>query len=265
MRPYVHTFTLGLVSMCLANCGNHVWDQFREDFHSSYPLSAGARLEVENPNGPVDIWGWDQNNVDVSGTKYASSPDRLKQIKIDVIPATGSLSIRTIRPGAPWENTGVHYVLRVPRGVKLDRVFTSNGSIQVNDIDAGANLRTSNGPVRVFASKGAIEVSTSNGPVRVTDASGPATLRTHNGPIELTLDSVHEVLASTSNGPITLRIPSDAGATLHARTTIGPIHSDFDLSAEDRISRNHLDGTIGPGGPLLDLSTSNGPIRVLQR
>jgi DUF4097 and DUF4098 domain-containing protein YvlB len=160
---------------------------------------------------------------------------------------------------------GVHYVIRVPHGVALSRVVNSNGPIHVDDVDAGANLRTSNGPVRVVGSKGTLEVSTSNGSVDIADASGPAVLRTSNGPIELALDSLDEVRARTANGPITLRIPSGAGATLRARTTRGPISSDFDFTTEDRISKNYLEATLGQGGPLLDLSTSKGPIRVLRR
>ena len=73
------------------------------------------------------------------------------------------------------------------------------------------------------------------------------------------------VASSTSNGPITLRIPSGTGATVRASTSNGRIRSDFDVKTDDEASRHHLAGTIGPGGPLLDLSTTNGPIRVLRR
>jgi hypothetical protein len=268
MRLGIGAFTLGVVTLLLAGCGDvdfGPWNQVQEDFHYSYPLSAGGRIEIQNQNGEVDISGWDQNNVDISGTKYASSPDRLKEIRVDVSPAPALVSIRTMRPEPSWGNMRVRYVIRVPHGVELARVTTSNGPIHVNSIDAPAHLRTSNGPVRVVGVKGAIDVQTSNGPVNITDAAGPATLRTSNGPIELSMDSIADVRASTSNGPITLRIPSSAGAALRARTSNGPIDTDFDLRNEDRISKHNISGTIGSGGPMLDLSTSNGAIRVLRR
>jgi DUF4097 and DUF4098 domain-containing protein YvlB len=267
MRRAVHFLALGFVSFGLTGCGDVVldgWNQFHEDFHYAYPLAANGRVEVENRNGPIEISGWDQNKIDISGTRYASSPDLLKEIRIEVTPATDSISVRTVRPDFSWGNQAVRYVIHVPHGVELARVVSSNGPIHVDDVDAGVSLRTSNGPVRVDDSKGGIDVTTSNGPVNIRGAAGPVMLRTSNGPIELTLDSVAEVRAKTSNGPITLRIPSGAGAILHARTTRGRIRSDFELSAERRISSNDLEGTIGRGGPLLDLSTSNGPIRILQ-
>ena len=152
--------------------------------------------------------------MDISGTKYREHrTERLEDIWVDVKATSGSIAIRTVRPDSFWERGSVRYVIRVPRGVELTRVETSNGPIDVDGTDASAHLHTSNGPVRVTDLRGEIEVETSNGPVHVADASGPAKLRTSNGPIDLIESySVHEVRARTSNGPITLRIPSDAGA-----------------------------------------------------
>jgi hypothetical protein len=43
--------------------------RYKEDFHFSYPLAEGGRIELENFNGSVEISGWDQNTVDIDGTK----------------------------------------------------------------------------------------------------------------------------------------------------------------------------------------------------
>ena len=266
MRRAIALFGLGVGTLAVAGCAAVFgdWYQAEETFHYQYPISAGGTLELENRDGPVEISGWDRNEVDISGTKYASTTERLKDIRVDVKATSGSVSIRTVRPDSLWERGSVRYIIRVPRGVELTRVETSNGPIDVEGTDASAHLHTSNGPVRVTDVSGEIEVETSNGPVRVANASGPAKLRTSNGPIDLMEDSVHEVHARTSNGPITLRIPSDAGAVLRAHTSNGSVHSDFDIRTGDPDS-NDVAGTIGRGGPVLDLSTSNGPIQLLKR
>ena len=258
--------TLGIASLLLTGCDDIYggWNQAQEDFHYSYPLKAGGRLEVQNQNGPVEISGWDQSTVDISGTKYAPDTIALREVKIDIVPTASAVSVRTMRSDIGWQHGSVRYVIRVPRGVELDRIATSNGPIKVDDVAAPAHLHTSNGPVRATGMKGSIEVETSNGPVNITDAAGPATIRTSNGPIELSLDSIGQVRATTSNGPITLRIPSGANAELRANTSHGPITTDFNLLTSD-LDRHHVEGRIGGGGPLLDLSTSNGPIRVLRR
>src|SRR5207249_442335 len=72
------SFILG--ALLLAGCEDWVEagsaDRYKEDFHFSYPLSANGRVEVESFNGSVEISGWDQNTIDISGTKYANTPER---------------------------------------------------------------------------------------------------------------------------------------------------------------------------------------------
>ena len=76
------------------------------------------------------------------------------------------------------------------------------------------------------------------------------------------VDGVH---ASTSNSSITVRMPSSANATLRAHTSNSSIHSDFDVNVHSgMISKHRLEGNIGSGGPLLDLGTSNGGIKILR-
>jgi hypothetical protein len=134
------------------------WNSVQEDFHYSYPLKAGGRLEVENQNGPIDISGWDQNTVDISGTKYASSQERLKELRVEVSPSSNAVTIRTIRADSHWGSGGVRYTIRVPRRTELSRIVSSNGPIHVESIDGAALLRTSNGPVRGVGVTGSLEV-----------------------------------------------------------------------------------------------------------
>jgi DUF4097 and DUF4098 domain-containing protein YvlB len=276
--------------------------RYKEDFHFSYPLAEGGRIELENFNGSVEISGWDQNTVDIDGTKYASTENRLREMKIDVRPSAGSVMIRTVPPIDRHGNAGARYIVRVPRHAELANIVTSNGPIRVTDMDGAAHLRTSNGGVRLSDIHGLVDARTSNGGVELDNVVGDATLHTTNGSIhadvkkgrfeattsngsitarlmepdqspvrlessnghiDLTMDAPREVHASTSNSSITVHMPPAVGATVHAHTTNASISSDFDVSVHGgRLSRHQMDGTIGAGGPLLDLSTSNGAIRL---
>lgn len=255
-------------SLFLAGCDevlDGAWNRVQEDFHYSYPLNPGGKIEVENQNGGIDISGWDQNTVEISGTKYASSPDRLKDLRVEISHTQDLVAIRTIPPVEHWGNSGVRYSIRVPRRTELARIASSNGGLHVDSIDAAARLHTSNGGIRGNGITGSLDIETSNGRIELTDLSGPVTARTSNGAVDLTLDAVREVRASTSNGAITLRFPATLAASLRAHTTNGAIHSDFDVTTHGLISKHSLEGAIGAGGPLLDLSTSNGSIRLLRR
>lgn len=300
--PLLAIFLAGCDDFDLGNIGSS--DRYREDFHYSYPLSAGGSLRLENFNGSVEISGWDKNTVDIDGTKYANTEYRLREMKIDIVPSSSSINVRTLPPIDHRGNSGARYTIHVPRKTELSSIVSSNGKITVESIEGASHLRTSNGSVHASSLVGPLEVQTSNGTVEVRDIVGDTTLRSSNGTIradvrkgrfgattsngsitvrlmeadsnpvrlessnghiELTMDAVREVKASTSNSSITVRLPGSANATLDAHTSNSSITCDFDVSVHGgMISKHRLEGTIGKGGPMLDLGTSNGSIKLLR-
>jgi len=258
---------------------------YEKEFHQYYPLKSGGRLSLENYNGSVEIRGWDQERVEIDGVQYGASVRLRDAIQTDVVANGDSVRIRTLRPMEFRGSTGVKYVLKVPRRVNLDRVVTTNGSLKLDDLEGIFRVRTSNGAVRASRLRGDLEVQTSNGPVEVSDLEGPAIIRTTNsriearlhkpephspirlsttnGGIHLTMDAFdhNDVRANTSNGGITLKLPAQAGARVHAQTSHSSIQSDFDLNSD---GKNRLEGTIGGGGTTIDLTTTNGTIKLLK-
>jgi DUF4097 and DUF4098 domain-containing protein YvlB len=91
-------------------------------------------------------------------------------------------------------------------------------------------------------------------------------LETSNGPIELTMDAVNqnEIHASTSNGAITVHLPSGIGANLTAHASNSSISTEFDVATQGTLEKHRLEGKIGAGGPEIELTTSNGSIRLMK-
>jgi hypothetical protein len=147
---------------------------------------------------------------------------------------------------------------------------TTNGGIEIEDLDGPATIHTTNGRVTADGIRGALQASTSNGSIHARlvkpEPHRPVKLQTTNGGIDLTMDSLadNEVRASTSNGGITVKLPSMASARIHARTSHSSIHTDFDVRRDDGNGKNHLDGVIGSGGPTVELTSTNGSIRLLK-
>ncbi len=309
MKPFLFPAVLA-ISLLLSGCdieefGNS--DRFQTNFHYNYPLQPGGRINIENFNGSVEITGWDQNTVDISGVKYAATEAMRDAIKIDVTPSADSIYIRTIRPSDRLGNMGARYVLKVPRKVQLERIGNTNGAVRASDIQGAAHLRTTNGEIHVARFEGGLDATTTNGSIDVEDVNGgvnlhtsngrvradairggpfeavtsnggislhlpaspsgsPLKLTTSNGSIDLTLDSVptSDIRASSTNGPITLHLPAATSARVRAVTTNSSITTDFTTSMQGEVTKHHLEGTIGQGGPLLDISTSNGNVRLLK-
>jgi hypothetical protein len=278
------------------------FERYHEDFHYSYPLKTGGRLAVDSFNGSVEVSVWDQETVDISGTKYARTQEETSDLKIEVDHSSDSVSIRAVRPSMMRGNYGAKFAIKVPHGVVLDHLTTSNGAIRTSDGVGPARLKTSNGHVEVFRLKGALNADTSNGPVELQDIDGPVEVHSSNGHIraegirgalEATTSnsSIHAVLervdgavkaqssnggidltlppgaqsavrAHTSNSGITLHLPGEVNARLSAQTSNASISTDFEMHMRGEISKHHIEGSIGSSGPLIDLSTSNGPIRI---
>lgn len=311
LRTTLQVLATVAVMLPMAACDD--WDmgdfgRAKEDFHYNFKLQPGGRLTVENANGTVEISTWEKNEVEVTGTKYASSQDRLNEIKIETHNDSGSVSLRTVMPQSSWMrggNMGARYAIRVPRQITLDRITSSNGGIRVDDVEGRSTLRTSNGAIRIGRLKGELEAQTSNGTIELQDVQARATLRTSNGAIrgdirkgsveaattngsihldlkemdasrtlrfetsngsiEVGLDAARDIRAHTSNSSITMHLPTSVNARVKAHTSNSSIQSDFDVSVRGggTIGKHDLEGTIGSGGPLIDLSTSNGGIKIL--
>jgi hypothetical protein len=275
------------------------------DFHFSFPMKPGGTLSVESFNGGVEISAWDQENIDISGTKYAPTSDQADALKVDVDHTPNAVSVRAERQYDWHGNHGVRFVIKVPRNTVLDRIVTSNGSIHVSDASGPARLKSSNGGIRVenlhgsidaqtsnsgidldgitgdviaHSSngrihaeniRGALEADTSNGGVTAILESADRTVRveTRNGSIDLTLPAgfTGGVRAHTNNNGITLRMADPVNARVTARTSNSGVSSDFEARMRGELRKNEIDGEIGSGGMLIDLSTSNGPIRLLRK
>jgi Putative adhesin len=147
---------------------------------------------------------------------------------------------------------------------------TSNGGIDIDDLDGPANVRTSNGRVTAEGVRGSLQIATSNGSIHASvvkpEPHRPIKLQTSNGGIDLSMDSLadNEIRASTSNSGITVKLPSMAAAHIHAHTSHSSIHTDFEMKREEGDGKNSLDGIIGSGGPMVELTSSNGSIRLLK-
>jgi hypothetical protein len=291
------------LTSCIVGVGD--WERYSKDFHSSYPLKAGGRLSVETFNGTVDISGWDQDTVDISGTKYGPSQDEADNLRVDIDNTPDSISVRVPRPTERRNNQGARLTIKIPRNAQIDRIVTSNSSIHTEDGAGPTHLRTSNGSIRVMDLHGELQAETSNSAIELEGVDGNVRAHTSNGHIrservngsvdldtsnsavtvdvartdkEVRIDTSNSsvelelprnfssgIHIQTNNGAITLHMAEGANARVSARTSNSSIDADFEVRARGELSRNRLEGEIGNGGPLIELTTSNGSIHLLKK
>ena len=233
-------------------------EEFREEFHQTYPLSATGRVGLENINGGVQIKVWDRAAVQVDATKKAWRKERLAEARIEVNSTEDNLRIKTEYPD--WNQTfhggndrydnpaTVEYILTVPRKAALESIELINGAIDIEGAEGSVKASSINGPVNARGLLGDVRLSTINGPLKA---------------IFTQLDEARPISLGSVNGPVVLIIPSDANASVRAGTVHGGISNDFGLKVKHGEYVGHnLNGQLGNGGPRIKLENVNGPIDI---
>ncbi len=204
-----------------------------------------------------------------SGARYVIRVPR--KVLLDAITTTnGGIRVQDVTGNSRFRSSNGS--IRVHDLIGEIEAHTTNGSIEAMNLDGNARLETSNGSIKAESSHGSMEATTSNGSINIelTDpaVNWPVKLHSTNGHIEARLksDKLPDVRAETSNSSVSIRIPANANARLRAHTSHASITSDFDLAhGGNSRSNTDLEGNIGSGGgPLIELSSTNGSIKILK-
>lgn len=241
-----------LAAMVLLAAGAAFAGDYTEIFDQTYPADPGVTVGLENINGDLTIEVWDQPEVRVYAVKKASSPERLDALEINVSDSARGVFVDTHYPNSRdlsemdrHGHSEVEYTLTVPRFAVIEDVDLINGDLLIDGVEGGIDADTINGAIVVRRAAGEIELETVNGRIEV--ALGPVVsddvdLNSVNGTIEVFTTGSAEIRAETVNG----RISNDFGIEVKKGKYVG----------------SSMGGSIGGGGPVIEMETVNGSIRL---
>lgn len=238
-----------------------------EEFHETYRVAAGTQIQVDNVNGDIKISKWTEDYVDVYAKKKTNHGEgELAKADIEVVvDDMMKISTKYLEKNV---RVSVNYAIRVPEGVVVQEVKTSNGEIELNRTQGDAEVMTSNGEIDLNDVKGTVSARTSNGEIDIRGTTAVLEAHTSNGEVYVEIHSIPEdgTSISSSNGSIHVYISNDLNADLRAATSMGTV-SMKGVTLRSRLNAGSevstlLVGEIGEGGRLIDVSTSNGEIRL---
>jgi DUF4097 and DUF4098 domain-containing protein YvlB len=244
-----------LCALVFATQGHASQGRLTEEFHHTYPLAAGGRIDLDNINGAVHITAWDQNEVKVDAVKSANTKERLDEAEIEVDAGNDYVSIRTryhnhelTWNSGSWNNpASVEYTLMVPRNARLDEIKLVNSALDITGVAGEVWASCVNGQLIAKGLQGRAKLSTVNGRMQAEFD------RLSNSSIELT----------SVNGTLELTLPSDSNAEIEASTVNGGIHNDLGIHVvHHRWVGHDMHAELGSGGPHIRLSNVNGRIDV---
>lgn len=260
------------------------------------PAQRGARLEVDNFAGEVNVKAWDRDEVRVQ----AGHSDR-EQIEVTQGPQVISVSAESdfgptrsidFQITVPrWMRVGVSgtYIDVVVEGTEADiTAETVRGTVIVKGGSGVIELKSVEGEVSLERARGKLSVSSVNEAIRVADSTGDITAETVNGGVTLERLSASTVDAATvngdilfsgaigpagrysmntHNGDITVTLPANVNVTVTARTYNGSFGSAFAARAVEsggstKRQNKRMEVTLGTGGARMDLESFGGEILV---
>jgi hypothetical protein len=230
-------------------------EEATETITRSYPLTAGGTLDISTVNGRIEVTAGTKPTIEVTAIKVARAATKegaealLKKFALQEDVSANLVKLRVDRGSSNGPNlhgwrtsSEIRYKVQVPATTKLV-LETTNGQIEVVNVAAGASLETVNGRISARGLGGQIEASTVNGGVDLGLASVTA-----------------DVKVATTNGGVTVRLPSDAKALLSGRTVNGGLNVDGLQVDEIERSRRRFEGRLNGGGSRIQAETTNGGI-----
>jgi hypothetical protein len=229
-------------------------DYYRACDVREYTMPAGPLTVDAGRNGGIRVAGGDGNQIRVQAvvTAHARNEADAKQLASEVQVQAGGGKVSATGPSTSnREWWSVSYRITVPRQ---------------NDLD----LTATNGGLSIEGVSGTIRFDTTNGGVRLADLGGDVRGETRNGGLNVTLGGDRwegsGLDVETSNGGVTLAIPSNYNADLTTRTENGGFRIDFPITVQGELSpRRGFSTTLGSGGPPISVRTTNGALRIGRR
>lgn len=219
-------------------------------------------VEIVNVSGSIEISGWDQPLVDVSGT----IGDKVERVDVTGSTGTGSgnhTTVRVVLPsGSSWSgDSSAHLKIKVPHASTLD-VSLVSADLAVSAIDGSQKLQTISGSISGSAG-GNLQVNTVSGDVRmsthddhamqiksisgdinVSGADGDVQVKTVSGDAELALGSLSNARIESVSGDVQVSSTLAPVGQFEASSISGDLRVRFSAQPDADIDVQSFSGTI---------------------
>jgi hypothetical protein len=225
---------------------------FCETRDFSLPALKGLVVDGKE-NGGISVIGWDRAEIKVLAMvqSQAESEGEAADIARGVAIAVNNGDIRATGPtrNGRHESWSVSYEIYVPRTTDL-ALTASNGGVSVEGVSSR------------------MELETVNGGLSVTDVSGDVRGRTVNGGVHAELSGDRWNGAGldlkTSNGGVTISLPSNYSARLETGTVNGGMNIGFPITVQGNFDRR-ISTQLGGGGATISATTTNGGVTIRRK
>jgi hypothetical protein len=241
---------------------------FADDWSKTFSITGTADVHVDANDAEIEVHAADGKQIDVRVTTHGwkIGPG---DVQVTDRQTGDRLEIQVRRPNRHFCigvcNQGVRVELTVPRQSNLD-LHSGDGNIRVSDVRGDLRLDSGDGNIEARSVDGKLNADTRDGNVRTDGRYDGLDLHTGDGNVEADVRSGSQITAGwvirTGDGRLEIRLPQEFAADLDAHTGDGHVNVDFPVTVSGSMRENSVRGKMNGGGPLLELRTGDGDIRV---
>lgn len=224
---------------------------FEETIKKEFSSKGIEKIQVENVNGDIEIYGDDGNQILIEAIKKADKERNLKNLNVKILREENSLNIKTEHTRSfflgflPVKMGGsIKYKINLPPNMNL-KIETVNGSILIEKVD------------------GFIKAESVNGDINLREVSGKGKFETVNGSIEIKIkDEFPNFNAESVNGDIYIKSLKKINANYSIEVVNGKIKIIPEIMEIKSSTPKEISGKWGNGRGMIHIETVNGNVTI---
>jgi DUF4097 and DUF4098 domain-containing protein YvlB len=200
-----------LVVLCVPSLAIPVYAEQNEVTFANVPTPEVESITIEQPQGKLELNGWDKQEVRVVAHKHAKDDKTLDQLTVQFDMFDGKVRIRTgvrvdntFRPLPASDGAGIDLTVTAPRNVNL-HAQTWAGDLDVSGFRAGAELSSRGGEVHAYDIDGEVHTKALRGKQRLSAIRGNVEADGVTGDVELDAIDGEVLEATVVDGQIVAR------------------------------------------------------------
>ena len=272
-------FVLVLALVAAAPAAADVWEK-------TYPVTGRPQFVLQTDDASVHVTPWDRAAVGVRVTTHGWSIGP-RGISVTARQDGARVECEVREPRFHWSfNFGARWTrieVMLPRDADVD-IATGDGSVSLGPLAGAIHVHSGDGNIRAEGVRGEMNLSTSDGHIEGTGLDGALQARSGDGGMRLegrfdrleasTSDGRIEATAlegsrlasgwilRSGDGSLTLRVPRTLPADLDLHSGDGSVWVGLPVETSGGFRSHTLRGRMNGGGPLLEMHTSDGRIRL---
>lgn len=231
---------------------------------ANVPTPDVESITIEQPQGKLELQGWDKQEVRVVAHKHARDDKALDQLTVEFVMLDGKVRIRTgvrvdntFRPLPAADGAGIDLTVSAPRNVNL-QARTWAGDMDVSGFRSGADLRSRGGEVHAWNIEGEVHTEALRGKQRLSAIRGNVEADGTTGDVEL--DAIDgevlearvvdgQIVARRIRSPLVRLFSSSGGVVLMGTTRPGARYEILARQGDVRLVLQRAPFTVNARAP----------------